>query len=392
MNETPTQSLLVTDAVQLKQELQVKSAQPTAPQDELDARAEQFVADLLNYDPKQPEQKEARKTSVENMASDTLTKAAKMSEMLRAPIASLANRGSNDGNVGNALVQLKMKVEELDPAKFEFSPGWFSRVLGKLPGVGDPLKRYFTKYESAQTVIKAIVNSLENGRDQLLRDSATMFDDQKEMWDAVAKLDRAVQLGKLIDKKLVEQTASLTDEERKKFINEELLFPLRQRTIDLQQQFAVNQQGILAMELIIRNNKELVRGVNRALNVTMSALQVGVTVALALEKQKDVLEKVTSVSDTTSNLIASTSARLKTQGVEIQKQASSATLSLDSLRSAFADLNSAIDDISQFRAAALPQMAKTVIELDTISAHAKSTLSRVSQANIEQPKLKIELD
>ena len=59
-----------------------------------------------------------------------------------------------------------------------------------------------------------------------------------------------------------------SDDPKYKFIQEELLFPLRQRTQDLQQQLVVNQQGFLAMEIIIRNNKELIRGVDRCLNVS----------------------------------------------------------------------------------------------------------------------------
>ena len=70
------------------------------------------------------------------------------------------------------------------------------------------------------------------------------------------------------------------DDPRREFVEEDILFALRQRTLDLQQQLAVNQQGVLAIEIIIRNNRELIRGVDRALDVTISALQVAVTVAL----------------------------------------------------------------------------------------------------------------
>ena len=66
----------------------------------------------------------------------------------------------------------------------------------------------------------------------------------------------------------------------------------RQRVMDLQQQLLVNQQGFLTTEMIVRNNKELVRGVNRALNTTVSALQVGATLAMALANQRIVLENV----------------------------------------------------------------------------------------------------
>ena len=99
------------------------------------------------------------------MGQSLQREAARRSAMLQQPIQTLARSGEDGGPVANALVDLKMKVEELDPAKFDFSPGWFSRALGFLPVVGNPIKRYFTQFESAQTVINAIIASLEKGRE-----------------------------------------------------------------------------------------------------------------------------------------------------------------------------------------------------------------------------------
>ncbi len=162
--------------------------------------------------------------------------------------------------------------------------------------------------------------------------------------------------------------------------------------IDLQQQLAVNQQGGLAAEIIIRNNKELGRGVNRALNVTVTALEVGATVAMALANQKIVLEKVESVSKTTSDLIAGTAARLKTQGTQIHNQASTAQLNIESLKSAFADIQTAMEDVSNFRVNALPQMANTIMELDKISASAEKAIQRMEEGNRAKPAIQIELE
>ena len=118
----------------------------------------------------------------------------------------------------------------------------------------------------------------------------------------------------------------------------------------------VNQQGILAIELVIRNNMELIRGVDRATNVTVSALQVAVTLALALANQKIVLEKIQAVNETTDKLIAGTAERLRTQGAEIHKMAvGHAASTSTTLKKAFVDIRAALDDISRFRQEALPQ-------------------------------------
>lgn len=361
---------------------------------DLAAQADQFVTQLVNFDSTHTEDQNERKTAVEQMAQEVQKGASKQSALLRQPIKVLSQRGEEGGDVANALINLKVKVEELDPGKFDFEPGWVSRTLGKLPGVGTPMKRYFSKYESAQTVIAAIIRSLEVGKDQLQRDNITLIEDQRQMREMTHKLERAVRLGQMIDQKLqykLEREIPPSDPKHR-FVNEELLFPLRQRIIDLQQQLAVNQQGVLATEIIMRNNKELVRGVNRSLNVTVTALEVGATVAMALANQKIVLEKIESVSKTTSDLIAGTAARLKTQGVDIQKQAATTQLNIDSLKSAFADIKTAIDDVSNFREKALPQMANTILEMDKLSADAEQSMKKLESGNQAKSKIKIEVD
>lgn len=377
-------------AISTPSEIQVTSSDEKS----LDAKADEFVSNLLNFDPDNSEQQQARKNSVEQMGSEVQKRAAKQSEMLRQPVKNLAQKSEDGGSVANALIDLKVKVEELDPGKFNFEAGWFSRTLGLLPGVGTPIKRYFSKFESAQTVIGAITRSLEDGKDQLLRDNLTLHEDQKQMREATKKLEQTIKLGQLMDVKIQYKLDREIPKEHPKnrFISEELLFPLRQRIIDLQQQLAVSQQGVIATEIIMRNNKELARGVNRALNVTVTALETAATVALALANQKIVLDKINAVSQTTSDLIAGTAARLKTQGTEIHSQASSAQLNLDSLKSAFADLKIAMEDVSTFRMNALPQMANTILELDKISADAEKTIVKMEEGNKVKPQIKLEIE
>jgi uncharacterized protein YaaN involved in tellurite resistance len=144
---------------------------------------------------------------------------------------------------------------------------------------------------------------------------------------------------------------------------------------------AVNQQGVLSLEMIVRNNQELIRGVNRATNVTVNALQIAVTVALALANQKIVLTKINAVNETTNNLIADNARRLKQQGVEIQKQAVSASLEMEKLKQAFADIQSAIEDITKFRQEALPQMAATILEFDQMTQAQEQVIQEQEQGN-----------
>lgn len=392
------EKLKIPTVTDIKSELSISTPSEiqltNADEQNLDGKATEFVDKLLNFTSDDIDQQQAKKNSVEQMGFEIQKRAAKQSEMLRQPVKNLSQKADDGGDVANALINLKVKVEELDPAKFNFEPGWFSRALGQIPGIGTPIKRYFSKFESAQTVISAITGSLENGRDQLLRDNLTLQEDQKQMRETSKKLEQAIKLGQLMDTKIQYKLDREIPKEdpKNRFVAEELLFPLRQRIIDLQQQLAVSQQGVIATEIIMRNNKELSRGVNRALNVTVTALETAATVAMALANQKIVLDKVNSVSKITSDLIAGTAARLKTQGTEIHKQASSAQLDLNSLKSAFADLKIAMEDVSTFRLNALPQMANTILELDKISGDAEKTIAKMEEGNKAKPQIKLEID
>jgi uncharacterized protein YaaN involved in tellurite resistance len=396
MTETKTaeknelETLLSVD--QIKKDLVLHSPQSLQVQGEavtgndLDQKAAQFVDKILNLNPQDYKNREEQKKAVDTFGLDLQREAAKKSELLKQPVKKLSERSAEGGEVANSLINLKLKVEELDPAKFSFDEGWVSRTLGFLPGIGNPLKKYFSKFESAQDVIAAIIKSLESGRDQLTRDNITLVEDQKAMREISDKLENMIKLSQVIDQKLnyklEREVAPGSDQQ--KFISEEILFPLRQRIIDLQQQMAVNQQGVIATEIIMRNNKELIRGVNRSLNVTVSALQVAATVAMALANQKIVLDKINSVNQTTNDLIAGTASRLKTQGVEIQKQASTASLNMDTLKVAFQDMKLAMDDISQFRQKALPQMAQAVLQMDKLTEEAKHTIEKMDKGNQAQ--------
>lgn len=149
--------------------------------------------------------------------------------------------------------------------------------------------------------------------------------------------------------------------------------------MDFQQLLVVNQQGIIAMEVIRKNNLELIRAVDRAQMVTVSALRVAVTVAGALYNQKIVLEKVQMLNETTNNMISATSRMLKEQGTAIQREAVEASVSPDTLKQAFADTLSALDDISTYKSKALPQMAQTIQDFRTIADEGERQLTKMEK-------------
>ncbi|MCI4626987.1 MAG: toxic anion resistance protein [Candidatus Magnetoovum sp. WYHC-5] len=404
MKETAMESkekngLLFPDELTVRQELDLvlpKDIQAVAAKDpELDSAAEKYADMLINFKAEDHKEVSSRKEAVEGMGLEIQKRVALQSKMLQEPIKKLSKSAEDGGPVANALIDLRMQVEELDPGKFDFEAGWFTRIIGRMPGVGTPLKRYFIKFEQAQTLINAIIRSLEDGKEQLIRDNKTLQMDQQNMRQLTLKLEKTIKLGQLIDQKLeykLSREIDPAEEERIRFIQEELLFPIRQRIVDLLQQLAVNQQGVMAIEIIMRNNKELIRGVNRALSVTLSSLQVAVTVALALANQKIVLDKIDAINKTTSELISNTAARLKTQGTAIHKQASSSMLDMNTLKGAFNDIYGAIDELSTYRREALPKLSNLILDMDNMTQKAEKSIKTMERGNEARPSINIDIE
>ena len=203
----------------------------------------------------------------------------------------------------------------------------------------------------------------------------------------MGRLEQMIHISKALDAKLEETANELdaTEPAKAKAIRETALFYTRQRTTDLLTQMAVTVQGYLALDLVKKNNVELVKGVDRASTTTVSALRTAVTVASALTNQRLVLEQITALNTTTANVIDSTGSMLKNQSGEIHKQAASATIPLETLQRAFQNIYDTMDMVDKFKLEALGNMKQTVTVLSSEVEKSRGYIARAE--GVEQNRL-----
>lgn len=381
-----SQDMQIRSVVQTKQNLMAEftAPEPVAEQENaaFASQADAIVANILAVDPKDLAARDAQAGAVRQMGARVQADIARQSQMLKTPMTTLMHDAEDGGQVARDLLTLQEQVNDINPNRVDFTMSSVRRLLAKLPGIGTPLASWFAKYQQVDSVINDIMASLKDGRAQLERDNTTLTDDQRRMRELTFSLQDYVNLGQMLDRRLAAAIESLAAEDAKRqFLEEELLFPLRQRIVDLQQQLAVNQQGVLATEVIIRNNRQLVIGVDRAVNVTVTALNTAATLQIALQHQKKVLAGVQAVTDTTNQLIAGTAEQLKTQGTAIQKQATQTQLDIDVLKKAFQDVEDALDDLRTFRREALPTMAQSISDMDDLSGRMAASIERMESGN-----------
>lgn len=372
-------SMEVMDSESIKKEIMEQVKPVPEEVAKLKELAENNVSEIMTLDMDSLEKRKLILESVEFFGMDTLQTSAKKNSLLQVAVGDFSKMGDEGGVVAKGLLDLQREIKDLDPNMIDFAKtGFLGRIF-------NPLRAYFAKYQKADSVINDIVISLEKGKATLKNDNTTLEIEQQALRDLTKTLTKEIELGTLMDEAINNQIqmakAKNEDPEKIRLITEEILFPLRQRIMDMQQMIVVNQQGIIAIEVVRRNNRELIRGVDRAKNVTISALRIAVIVAGALYNQKIVLEKIEMLNATTNELISGTSRMLKEQGAEIHKQSIEANISVETLRTAFADVMAAMDAISAYKQEALPKMKETINQFKELAEKREQQIQRMEKGN-----------
>jgi uncharacterized protein YaaN involved in tellurite resistance len=352
---------------------------------DLDAKVDAFVDTILN----QQVDSEAFKSKIagmHTMGNDEIRAAASISNrLLEKPMRALNTGVFDEGSsISKSLLDLRVKVEELDPAKRGnlLEP---RKLLGFIPW-GTNIQDYFRQYQSAQTHLNAIIESLYRGQDELRKDNAAVEEEKANAWRTMERLEQYVYVGKKIDASIGAKLSEIEagSPEKARVVKEELLFYVRQKVQDMMTQLAVTIQGYLAMDMIRKNNLELIKGVDRATTTTVSALRTAVIVAQALANQKLVLNQISALNTTTSNMIETTSAMMKGQAGQIHEQATSAAVSVDKLKLAFQNIYETMDMVANYKVKALENMQKTVEALSSEVEKSKTYLDRVRQETVRE--------
>lgn len=370
---------------EVKQEVAVALAPTEKETEAIVAKSDNVVMNVMNIDLENYDKRREITAAIENFGLDDLKASQTKNDLLTKRMGNLQKIGTTAGlgeagEVAKGLEDLTIKMRDLDPSGIDFlKTGPFGKFF-------NPVRRYFEKYKTADQEISEIVKSLEKGKKTLVADNTTLEIEETNLRALAKRMEQNIAMGQKIDEQLtvaIEQAkATGVDEAKIRFVEEEILYPLRQRVQDLQQVELVSQQGVISMALIRHNNRELIRSVDSAKYTTVTALRTAVTVAGALYNQKIVLEKVTALNETTNHMIESTAKMLHTQGVAIQKQASEASISPETLKAAFAETLQALDDISTYRQEALPRMRATIDAFNEMATEGSARINEMEKRGL----------
>lgn len=358
----------------------------------LDAKVNDFVMHVLQT-PVNTSVFDEKVNAIHQLGSAEIRASAQIANrMLDRPAKSMDKALFDNSPIAKSLTELRSVVEDLDPSR-QGSLSSPRKFLGIIP-MGKSVQDYFRKYQSSQTHINAIIESLYNGKDELMKDNASIEQEKVNMWALMQSLRQYIYVGKKIDERLEQKIGELeaTDPEKARVVKEELLFYVRQKNMDFLTQLAVNIQGYLALDMIRKNNLELIKGVDRATTTTIAALRTAVMVSQALSSQKLVLDQINALNSTTSSLIESTSVMLKRQTAQVHEQASGSSLDLEKLQKSFNHIYETMHAIDAFKVKALGNMQQTLNVLTQEVDRAQTYLDRTNHQTVSEVANELQID
>ena len=359
---------------------------------ELDAKVHDFVMHVLQT-PVNTSGFDEKVNAIHQLGNAEIRASAQIANrMLDRPAKSMDKALFDNSPIAKSLTELRSVVEDLDPSR-QGSLSNPRKFLGIIP-MGKSVQDYFRKYQSSQTHINAIIESLYHGKDELMKDNASIEQEKVNMWALMQSLRQYIYVGKKIDERLEQKIGELeaTDPEKARVVKEELLFYVRQKNMDFLTQLAVNIQGYLALDMIRKNNLELIKGVDRATTTTIAALRTAVMVSQALSSQKLVLDQINALNSTTSSLIESTSVMLKRQTAQVHEQASGSSVDLEKLQKSFNHIYETMQAIDAFKVKALGNMQQTLHVLTQEVDRAQTYLDRSNRQTVSEVANELQID
>ena len=236
-----------------------------------------MLTDKLN-----DEDKEYRKL-INNFGEDTIMMVENTSKVFGSTVDQVANSTDYSIDVENNITNLSELVKKLDPSSIDFNDKKFIFFNSK--------RRYLKKVKSKESIINKLIEKLKKEEEILKRDNITLELEIKNLESIINQIEVECENGLKLKSKIDCNLSEMHDNDRENSYMQNVLGPLEKKLYDLKQMAVIKRQSISALEIICRNNKEIIRNLNTLQNVTVEALNTAIVIANSLDNQKVILNK-----------------------------------------------------------------------------------------------------
>lgn len=327
---------------------------PEATSREVDAQVQTFIDKLLTEDL----HSDAFKARLDSSFRVGKEEVASSAAFMTGRFMERNFVGMEDSAAYKAIADLRLQLDDLNPGN-DGDLLTERKLLGLIP-MGNKLQAYFRKYQSAGSQLQKAMTQLHAARDDMHRDAVEIEATRGKLWESMLKLKAAIRFCEQLDARLADQVAQLkvSDPERARALEQEVLFYARQNLSDLYTQLAVSVNGYLSLGELKKTAREMMNGCDRIATTGMSALAVAQTVARATGNQIKVMDMLKGVSGTIDTLIAQSSQQLGQHVQRVGEFSSNPLIGVERLKATFDQTFQAMDAMDNFRSQAIDAMGR----------------------------------
>lgn len=187
------------------------------------------------------------------------------------------------------LADLQTQISKIDPHQWNFQPNLILRLWQQwlryiIPDLPSTYERWLETVSQSSDGLNTSVQCLRSHRQYLAKDMQSL----QQTADTLTPLLEALQ----------HHLDGLAALEADLSIHDEWLFMLRQRQLDLQQVLTVNQQTVMSLSVVLRTHAQLIRAIDCALQVSVSALRTATLLAQNQQQQSQSLRILDNIKTT----------------------------------------------------------------------------------------------
>ena len=305
-------------------------------------------SDLSNYKSLSTQLNETDANSILNFGSEIQNSIAKQSDVFLSNV-----RTYNSGEVGTLINDLLTELNYVDVDQLNQSPA--KRFLSKIPLLGKlvtDVKKLFQQYDKITVNVDKISNKVKAGMINSVKDNAslqTMFEGNVNL---IKEMEKHIIAGQIRFKELNEELAVMDANpanhqdyqisDKRTFINR-----LDKRLADMKIVRFIMLQSLAQIRVVQNNNTSIAEKAQSILTTTMPVWKNQLTLAVALQRQKQNIEVQRRVSETTNTILQKNAEMLKMNSIEVAKENENTIVSLETLKMTTKSLIDTLAEVKQ---------------------------------------------
>ncbi|MGE6219444.1 toxic anion resistance protein [Nubsella zeaxanthinifaciens] len=305
-------------------------------------------ADLATYKNISNQLSEKDANSILNFGAEIQNSISRQSDVFLTNV-----RAQQAGDVGNLINDLLAELNYIDVN--ELNQNAFQRFISNVPLLKrfvTDVKKLFQKYDKITANVDKISNKVKAGMINSVKDNTslqTMFDSNVGL---IKELENYIVAGQLKFKELNEELAVMEANpanyqdyeisDKRTFINR-----LDKRLADMKVVRFILLQSLAQIRVVQNNNTSIAEKAQSILTTTMPVWKNQLTLAVALQRQKQNIEVQRKVSETTNTILRKNAEMLQQNSVAVAKENENTVVSLETLQMTTKSLIDTLNEVKQ---------------------------------------------